>query len=119
MLNMSDMYKFVVLCYRLVKEKTYREHNRRQGNKAEGHDLTDKQIEAGEKNVCLMRWTKGAVEALHEGTESVHDRADGGCQLVGHTCKKNHSPMKGHTVGTPHKGGGELGCEGLQFVGGE
>ena len=27
----------------------------------------DEQIEARERNVCLMRWTKGAVEVLHEG----------------------------------------------------
>ena len=58
-----------VLCYRLVKEITYREHNRRRGNKAEGCDLMEEQIEVGERNVCPMRWTKGAVEALHEGTE--------------------------------------------------
>ena len=48
----------------------------------------------------------------------IYDRADGGCKLVGHTRKKNNSPAKGHTVGTLYKGGGELGCEGLQFVGG-
>ena len=59
-----------MLCYRLVKEITYRKHNRRRGSKAEGHDLTEEQIEAGERNVCLMRWMKGAVEALHEGTEA-------------------------------------------------
>ena len=50
--------------------------------------------------------------------QSVHDGADGGCQLAGHTCKTNNSPTMAHTVGTPYKGGGELGCEGLQFVGG-
>ena len=59
-----------VLCYRLVKEITYHEHNRRQGNKAEGHDLTDEWIEAGERNVCPIRWMKGVVEALHEGMEA-------------------------------------------------
>ena len=31
---------------------------------------------------------------------------------------KNYRPTKGHTAGMLHKGGGELGCEGLQFVGG-
>ena len=30
----------------------------------------DEQIEVGKRNVCLMRWTKGAVEALHKGTET-------------------------------------------------
>ena len=49
---------------------------------------------------------------------SIHDGVDGRCQLVGHTCMKNHRPTKGHTACTMYKGGGELGCEGLQFVGG-
>ena len=48
----------------------YREHNRRGGNKAEGHDLMEEEIQVGERNVCPLRWTKGAVEALHEGTEA-------------------------------------------------
>ena len=38
-----------MLCDRLVKEIMYREHNRRRGNKAEGHDLMEQQVEAGEK----------------------------------------------------------------------
>ena len=25
---------------------------------------------AGEKNICSMRWTKGGIETLHEGTEA-------------------------------------------------
>ena len=68
---MSDTYIIIfVLCYILVKEITYHEHKRRRGNKAEGHDLMDKQIEVGERNVCLMRWMKGVVEVLHEGMEA-------------------------------------------------
>ena len=59
------------------------------------------------------------MEVLHEGTRSVHDGVDRGCQLVGHTRMKNHRPTKGHTAGMLYKGRGELGCEGLQFVGGE
>ena len=30
----------------------------------------EEEIEAWERNVCLMRWTKGVVEALYEGTEA-------------------------------------------------
>ena len=30
---------------------------------------------------------------------------------------KNNGPTKGHTAGKMYKGGGQLGCEGLQFVG--
>ena len=57
------------ICYRLIKEITYREYQRRRGNRADAPDLTEEQIAVGERNVCPMRWTKGAVEALHEGTE--------------------------------------------------
>ena len=59
----------VVLCYRLVKETTYREYQRSCGNRGDAPDLTEEQIVVGERNMCLMRWTKGAVEALHEGTK--------------------------------------------------
>ena len=30
----------------------------------------EEELAAGEKNVCPIRWTKGAIEALHEGTEA-------------------------------------------------
>ena len=60
----------VVLCYMLVKEITYREYQRRHGHRGDAPDLTEEQIVVGERNVCPMRWMKGAVEALHEGTEA-------------------------------------------------
>ena len=47
----------------------YREHNRRQGNKAEGHDLMEEEIQVGERNMCPMRWMKGVVETFYEGTK--------------------------------------------------
>ena len=33
-------------------------------------DLTEQELEEGQKNVCPLRWTKGALEALHEATEA-------------------------------------------------
>ena len=66
----KSVLKDISMCYRLVKEITYHEHNRRRGNKADGPDLTDEQIEVGERNVCPMRWMKGTVEALHKGMEA-------------------------------------------------
>ena len=62
----------VVLCYRLVMEITYREYQRRCRNRGDAPDLTEEQIAAGERNVCPMRCTKGAVEALHEGMEDAN-----------------------------------------------
>ena len=58
------------ICYRPVKEITYREWHRRWGNRADALDLTEEEIAGGEKNVYPMRWMKGAVEALHAGTEA-------------------------------------------------
>ena len=58
------------ICYRLVKEITYQEWHRRRGNRADAPDLTEVEITGEEKNVCPLRWMKGAVEALHEGTEA-------------------------------------------------
>ena len=59
---------------------------------------------------------KGCSGGTSQRHGSVHDGVDGRCQLVGHTCMKNNGPTKGHTAGMMYKGGGQLGCEGLQFV---
>ena len=53
-----------------MKEITYRKWHRRRGHKADAPDLTKEEIAGGQKNVCPMRWTKGRIEALHEGTEA-------------------------------------------------
>ena len=41
-----------------------------EGNRADTPDLTEEEITGGERFVCPMRWTKGGIEALHEGTEA-------------------------------------------------
>ena len=69
----------------------------------------------GERNVCPMRWMKGAVEVLYERTKAYMTELMEDANLLAlHTRR-----IMGHTVGMLYKGGGELGCEGLQFVGGE
>ena len=58
------------ICYRLVKEITRREVKKRNSRPADAPDLMQEQLMAGGKNICPLCWTKGAVEALHEGTEA-------------------------------------------------
>ena len=48
----------------------YCEWHRRRGHKADTPDYMEEELAAGEKNICPMRWTKGGIEALHEGTEA-------------------------------------------------
>ena len=67
------MYTYYTLHYysRLIKEVTIREFNRR-------HDLDPPPVVTNEEwkrgNVTIqrfpMRWTKGAIEALHEAAEN-------------------------------------------------
>ena len=33
-------------------------------------DISEEELEEGKRNVCPLRWTKGALEALHEATEA-------------------------------------------------
>ena len=33
-------------------------------------DLTDKELEEEKSTKCPLRWTKGPIEALHEGAEA-------------------------------------------------
>ena len=58
------------ISYRLVKEITYCEWHRRRGHKADTPDYMKEELAAGEKNICPMRWTKGTIKALHEGTKA-------------------------------------------------
>ena len=46
----------------------YCEWHSRRGHRADAPDLTE--ITGGQKNICPMRWTKGEIEALYEGTEA-------------------------------------------------
>ena len=41
-----------------------------EGNRADALDLTEEEITGGQRNVCPMRWTKGGIKALLEGTEA-------------------------------------------------
>ena len=34
-----------------------------------GPDYMEEELEAGRRNKCPLHWTKGAIEALHEGAE--------------------------------------------------
>ena len=48
----------------------YHKWHRRRGHKADALDLTEEEVAAGEKNVCPVRWTKGRIKALIEGTKA-------------------------------------------------
>ena len=69
MLNMSYMYKSVFFCYRLVREITRREFEKRHLRPADAPDLMEEELVEGQRNVCPLCWTKGAIKALHKGTE--------------------------------------------------
>ena len=38
--------------------------------RARAPDLMDQEIEEGQRNICPLRWTKGALEALQEAVEA-------------------------------------------------
>ena len=77
----------------------------------------DVQIEVGERNVCLIRWTKGAVEALHEGTEAYMTVLMEDANLLALHAERITVQPRDIQLACCIRGG-ELGCEGLQFVGG-
>ena len=63
--------KYIYFVYfRLVREITFREHKKHFNKKATAPDLTEEELGEGKKNKCPLRWTKGAIEALHEGAEA-------------------------------------------------
>ena len=38
--------------------------------KAKAPDITDEKLKKRKRNICPHQWTKGALEALHEGLEA-------------------------------------------------
>ena len=59
--------KVYFFCYRLAREITRREFKKRHLRPADAPDLTEEELAEGQRNVCPLRWTKGVIEALHEG----------------------------------------------------
>ena len=60
---------YFIGCFRLVKEITYREFQKHHKKRATAPDYTDEELKEGKSTKCPLRWTKGAIEALHEGAE--------------------------------------------------
>ena len=58
-----------IVCFRLVKEITYREAMKNKKESPTGPDYTEEELEAGRRNKYPLHWTKGALEVLHEGVE--------------------------------------------------
>ena len=58
------------ICYRLVREITRREYKKQRLRPGDAPDLMEEELAEGKKNTCSLNWTKGAIEALHEGMEA-------------------------------------------------
>ena len=69
MVCMSRRSIQVLFYCRLVKEITYREFMKAAGESATPPYVFDKKYKSGGFVQCPLRWTKGALEALHEASE--------------------------------------------------
>ena len=57
-------------------------------------NLTEQQLEGGQRNVCPLRWTKGALEALHEATEAyIMNLMEDANLLAIHACRYTLQPQ--------------------------
>ena len=54
----------------MVREVSYREVQKHHGDNPEPPKISNKAFKAGSYIKCLLRWTRGAIEAIHEGAES-------------------------------------------------
>ena len=54
---------------RLVREISFREYNRVKGMPIEPPKLSAKELKSGEYVRCPLRWTRGAIDAIHEAAE--------------------------------------------------
>ena len=106
---MSYTYKTVVFCYRLVREITRREFKKRHLRPGDAPDLMEKELVEGQRNVCPLRWTKGAIEALHEGTEAYMTGLIKDANLLANHAKRYTVQPRDIQLVRRIKGGGNLG----------
>ena len=64
------MHFHLFFLYRLVKEITYREFETFYGRTPKPPIISDAAYASGTVVKCPLRWTKGALEALHEAAEN-------------------------------------------------
>ena len=64
------MHFYLFFLHRLIKEITYRKFQRYHGKPPTVPVISDVDYESGMVVNCPMRWTKGALEALHEAAEN-------------------------------------------------
>ena len=64
------MHFHLFFLHRLVKEIMYREFQRYHGKPPTAPIISDVNYESGTVVKCPMRWTRGALEALHEAAEN-------------------------------------------------
>ena len=64
------MHFYLFFLHRLIKEITYREFQRYHGKPPAAPVISDVNYESVMVVKCPMRWTKGALEALHEASEN-------------------------------------------------
>ena len=62
--------KVYLFSYRLIREITRREFEKRHLRPADTPGLMEEEIAEGQRNVCPLHWTKGAIKALHKGMEA-------------------------------------------------
>ena len=64
------MHFHLFFLHRLIKEITYRKFQRYHGKPPTAPVISDADYASGTVVKCPVRWTKGALEALHEAAEN-------------------------------------------------
>ena len=67
--RVENTYTCIYFICRLVREVSFREYNRIKGFPIEPPKLNAKQLKKGEYVRCPLRWTRGAIDAIHEAAE--------------------------------------------------
>ena len=77
--SVERYFNTTILNCRLVREISFREHARYKGqmryrapqpaSKWDAPDIEERELQGGTANKCPLRWTKDAIEALHQAAE--------------------------------------------------
>ena len=93
----------------MVREVSYREFQKHHNIDPEPPAISYKAYKAGSFIKCPLRWTRGAIEAIHEGAESyMISLLEDANLLAIHARRKCYCAAPGYPAGTMYQGGAGL-----------
>ena len=89
----------------MVREVSYREFQKHHGSDPEPLAISYRAYKVGSFIKCPLRWTQGAIEAIHEEAESYMISL---LEDANYSCQEDYCAAPGYPAGMTSQGGAQL-----------